>query len=857
MSDSNQPAWVVLKFGGSSVATVENWNKITQIINNARSDRHRVLIVCSAPANVSNLLETLLQEARQGDHASTLQTIEAIYIDLARDMKVDVTPEMQHSLTTLKELAQGISLLHEVSHHIHAQVLSFGELLLTQLASAYLQKQSIENDWIDAREYLKSEDQLPQDYLSATCASEKSDTLIDRFNDYKSDILVTQGFIASNQKGETVLLGRGGSDTSAALFASKLGAQRCEIWTDVPGIYTANPRDIPQARLLKALDYNEAQEIAATGGKVLHPGCLSPLRRAEIPLYIKYTQDPDREGTLVSRDGEFLDVQIKSILTKKGLTLITIETVRMWQEVGFLANVFDCFKRHGLSVDLLSSSQSSVTISLDNGNLHVDPEVLQDLLKELNSFARAKTIGPCASISLVGNNIGATLHKLGDVFELFESQRIYLLSQSANDLNLTFVVDEDQALRIAKKLHNLLIDQNPKSFYLSKSWQEEFGELPVRETPWWAEQQSKLLRLAEKKSPVYLYSGKILEDAAQQLLSCDAVDKVFYAMKANSNPDILKLFYRLGLNLECVSIAEVALVLDLFPDIDRKRILFTPNFAPRAEYEEALNLGLHVTLDSLFPLRHWPEVFSDHEIIVRVDPGQGAGHHKYVHTAGAESKFGVLISQLDEFAERARKHNIKVFGLHAHVGSGILTADNWQGIAIRLTSLLDQFPDVRVINVGGGLGVIQHAGQSALDMKEVDRSLAEVKASHFNLELWMEPGRFLVSNAGVLLARVTQVKQKGDMRFVGIETGMNSLIRPALYGAYHEIVNLSRVHDPHTQMVNIVGPICESGDTLGYARLFPETEEGDVILIANVGAYGSVMSSHYNSREPAEELYLA
>ena len=146
--------------------------------------------------------------------------------------------------------------------------------------------------------------------------------------------------------------------------------------------------------------------------------------------------------------------------------------------------------------------------------------------------------------------------------------------------------------------------------------------------------------------------------------------------------------------------------------------------------------------------------------------------------------------------------------------------------------------------------------QPGLDLGKLDTLLAAVRAEHPGLELWLEPGRHLAAAAGVLLAKVTQLKSKEDVRYVGIATGMNSLIRPALYGAYHEIANLTRLTEPATELVNIVGPICESADVLGHDRLLPPTREGDILLIANAGAYGHCMSSSYNLREPAEELVL-
>jgi diaminopimelate decarboxylase/aspartate kinase len=195
-------------------------------------------------------------------------------------------------------------------------------------------------------------------------------------------------------------------------------------------------------------------------------------------------------------------------------------------------------------------------------------------------------------------------------------------------------------------------------------------------------------------------------------------------------------------------------------------------------------------------------------------------------------------------------------GLHAHTGSGILQAENWQEIAESLADLATQFPAVKFIDLGGGLGIPEKPGQQSLDMAALDASLATVRARLDSIELWLEPGRYVIAEAGVLLATVTQTKGKGEVQYVGISTGMNSLIRPSLYGAYHEIANLSRVGEAATEIVNVVGPICETGDRLGSDRLLPPTREGDVLAIANAGAYGYVMSSNYNQREPATEVMI-
>ena len=261
-------------------------------------------------------------------------------------------------------------------------------------------------------------------------------------------------------------------------------------------------------------------------------------------------------------------------------------------------------------------------------------------------------------------------------------------------------------------------------------------------------------------------------------------------------------------------------------------------------------------MDNINLLKQWPDLFGDRSVLIRIDPGSGAGHHKFVSTAGNQSKFGIPREDIPELIALCKTLNIQVLGLHAHSGSGILTTDLWESTALFLTDFLNVFPHVRIINLGGGLGVAEKPGQIELNLQQLDQALLIIKQRFAAIEFWLEPGRYFVSDAGVLLTQVTQCKQKNKANFVGVNTGMNSLIRPALYGAYHEIVNLTKFDAQKTEVTQIVGPICESSDTLGYDRLLPTTQENDVILIANVGAYGYSMSSHYNLRAPAQELIL-
>ena len=373
---------------------------------------------------------------------------------------------------------------------------------------------------------------------------------------------------------------------------------------------------------------------------------------------------------------------------------------------------------------------------------------------------------------------------------------------------------------------------------------------------WWRERRAKLLEVLGSRDCAYVYDTAMAAARARSLLAMRSVTRVFYAIKANPHPALLRAVAAEGLGFECVSRAEIGRVLLGVPGIARERLLFTPNFAPRDEYRWALASGIRLTVDNLDVLRSWTGLFRGSEILLRLDTGHGHGHHEKVRTAGLHSKFGVPPEEFGELPQAVAEAGATVVGLHAHAGSGHFAIAGWIDAARVLAAQAARFPGARVLNLGGGLGVPDRPGEASFDLAAFDAALAEFRAAHPRFELWLEPGRYLVADAGVLLARVTQTKGKGAKRYVGVATGMNSLIRPALYGAWHEIVNLTRLDQPADRTCTVVGPICESGDELGSNRLLPHCEEGDVLLIANAGAYGHVMASNYNLRPPAVELVL-
>jgi bifunctional diaminopimelate decarboxylase / aspartate kinase len=858
---TSSSAWIVLKFGGTSVSNLANWMNIARIVGERSSAGARVLLVHSAISGVTDALERLLAASISQAHEEQMLLIEERHRRLALELGVPLGEDVEGLLAEVREIAAGVALVRELSERTRARVLAAGELMATRIGARFLESRGLPVGWCDARSMLRAERQPGVErpsMLSAVCGFAPDAALGARLARLPP-VLVTQGFIASDEEGSTVLLGRGGSDTSAAYLAAKLRAQRLEIWTDVPGMFSADPRGTPTARLLRALHYDEAQEIATSGAKVLHPRCILPARQYRIPLHVYATQVPGLEGTVLGPEGGEGGAQVKAVCTKKGITLISLESPGMWHQVGFLADAFQVFKRHGMSVDLVSTSETNVTVSLDPAANTLDNARVAELVADLSGLCRVQVIGPCASVSLVGRNIRAILHQLGGAFEFFEEQKIYLVSQAANDLNFTFVVDENQGQRLVEQLHELLIRPVPGDKVFGPTWQQLFAPPapPARgPIPWWRARRERVLEVLGAAEAAFVYDLDIVRQAARALRGLNAIARVHYSMKANPHPEVLRALHAEGIEFECVSRGEVQRLLELFPDHERARILYTPNFAPRTEYEWALAQGVRVTVDNAYALANWPQLFSGHEIFLRVDTGVGRGHHQHVRTAGSRSKFGVSLSELRVIAGLAHSAGARVIGLQAHVGSGIFDVTSWEHTARVLIDAAGSIGPLRIIDVGGGLGVPERPEQPGVDLARLDTLLAAVRAERPQLEVWLEPGRYLVAAAGVLLARVTQLKLKDGVRFVGVATGMNSLIRPALYGSYHEIANLSRIDEPATELVNIVGPICESADVLGHDRLLPVTREGDVLAILNTGAYGRTMSSDYNLRAPAAELFI-
>lgn len=855
------PDWIVLKFGGTSVSRRHRWDTIGRLMKRRADEENvRVLVVVSALSGVTNELQAICDGHADvaGMHARIAALVHR-HEDFAAELGVEPA-------AMLDRLAALIALGDDPRAATgaldwQADVLAQGELLSSTLGVAYLRTQGLDVGWTDSREWIQARPMPNQNEwskrLSASCDYTGDAGLRARFDAAGPSLRIAQGFIARAPDGGTAILGRGGSDTSAAYFGALIGARRVEIWTDVPGMFSANPRAVPDARLLSRLDYEEAQEIATTGAKVLHPRCIHPCREARVPIWIRDTERPDMAGTVIDSSAATIP-GVKAISSRRGIVLVSMETIGMWQQVGFLSDVFERFKAHGLSIDLIGSSEANVTVSLDPSDNLVNTNVLDALCADLAQVCRVKVIAPCAAITLVGRGMRSLLHKLSDVWAEFGRERVHLISQSSNDLNLTFVVDEGIAEGMLPKLHALLAQSGAmpvtEAAVFGPSWRRIDSPTALRPLPWWHAARHRLLHSARAETPRYVYHLPTVRERARELAGIGAVDRRFFALKANPHPRVLQVLEAEGFGFECVSLGELDHLFRVLPKLAPDRVLFTPSFAPRREYAAALERGVHVTIDSPGPLREWAELFKGREIVLRVDPGFGHGHHEKVRTGGKGAKFGLAAEALPDFLEAARGAGARIAGLHAHIGSGIHDARHWHTVYAQLAALAEGIGTVGFIDVGGGLGVAYDPEAEPFDVAAYAAALAEVKAAYPQYALWVEPGRYLVAEAGALLLSVTQVTRKQGQRRIGADGGMNALMRPALYNAWHEIVNLSRLDEEPGEPAEVVGPICESSDVIGRQRRLPDaTVEGDVLLVGHAGAYGAVMANRYNLRELPQE----
>jgi diaminopimelate decarboxylase/aspartate kinase len=478
---TTRTSWVVLKFGGTSVSSAECWETIAKILRERISDGLRPLVVCSALSQVSNQLEAALARALDGgDPSRFVSELAERHRSFAAQLGVELGKDAEAEIARLADQLTGISIIREASPRLQAEVLAVGEMLSTRIGARWLDAQGLSTRWLDARTLLNAEarpDDAHRQYLSATCAEGGDPELADRLADHPEAVLLTQGFLVAGPDGETALLGRGGSDTSATYLGERLAARHVEIWTDVPGLFTADPRVVPNAQRLAWIGFEEVMELTTRGAKVLHPRSVAPARRAGLPIHIRCTRDPSSEGTIIA-DGLGSDQpSALAIASRHGMAVIAMDVETSWQEVGVIAQLAACFAQHGLSIDSITSSQARVTVSLDPSANALDDEKLSALMADLEQYSRPQIISPVASVSIVGTHLRRVLHDLPSLFQKLADHDVYLLAHAANDHSLTFVVDQGRVDAIIRELHGDL-ERGPTPEQVA----QESGAVPASRT---------------------------------------------------------------------------------------------------------------------------------------------------------------------------------------------------------------------------------------------------------------------------------------------------------------------------------------------------------------------------------------
>ena len=371
-----------------------------------------------------------------------------------------------------------------------------------------------------------------------------------------------------------------------------------------------------------------------------------------------------------------------------------------------------------------------------------------------------------------------------------------------------------------------------------------------------------LSKLAQQfGTPLYIYDAEKIKSQYEQLITAfPGVDlKIKYAMKALSNISILKYLRSLGSGLDCVSIQEIHL--GLKAGFDPKEIMFTPSSVAFEEIESAIALGVTVNIDNISILEQFGDKYgSNQPVCVRINPHIMAGGNTKISTGHIDSKFGISIHQTRHLKRVIDTYKLDINGLHMHTGSDILDAEVFLKGAEILFDFAKEFDNIKFIDFGSGFKVPYREGDIHVDIQDLGKKITSAFKTFReeygrDVELWFEPGKYLVSEAGYLLVKTNVVKTTPSTVFVGVNSGMNHLIRPMMYDAYHDIVNVSNTSG--TQRVyTIVGYICET-DTFGWDRQLSEVSVGDLLVIKNAGAYGLSMANNYNSRfRPAEVLII-
>jgi aspartate kinase len=448
---------IVCKFGGTSVADAAAITRVIDVV--MRKQASVPVVVVSALGGATNQLLDLAHKAAGGELLLALELVEQLRDRHMREMHAllagsaeaeELAMDIGASFDELAHLAEAFRTLGYLTPRSLDTVAALGELLSSQIVAAAFRRRGYPAVWVDARDVMKTNDVFtraePDAEAIARAAHEFVLPLLQQ-----GKIPVLGGFVGSAPGRITTTLGRGGSDYSASLIGAALGASAIEIWTDVDGMLTADPRVVPRAQLIERISFDEAAELAAFGAKVLHPATIAPAVQQGIPVFVFNSRKPEGTGTMIAFDAPRLPV--RAIAGKRGTTLVKLRSSRMLLAPGFLRRVFEVFETHRTSVDVVTTSEVSVSVTLD------DATNLASILQDLAAFGDVAVERRSGIVAIVGAGIADGSRAIADAFAALGPIPVYMASLSATGINFTLVIDDEQVIPAMKRLHAAFFEQ--------------------------------------------------------------------------------------------------------------------------------------------------------------------------------------------------------------------------------------------------------------------------------------------------------------------------------------------------------------------------------------------------------------
>jgi len=455
---------IVMKFGGTSVEHAKAIQRVASIVK-GRIEQRPVVVV-SAMARVTDTLLSMARAAGAGERKSALKLCRSLqerHYETASELLgtalfTDFHSELGAEFESLDELLRGISAVGEITPRTTDNVASFGEILSSKIVAAAFSALGLKSVHVDAREVMVTDSTYMQAVPQLDETLERLEEVVRPLLD-SGQIPVMGGFVGANKAGITTTIGRGGSDFSADIVGAALGAERIEIWTDVDGILTTDPRICPEARRIKVISFDEAAELAYFGAKVLHPATVLPAIHKNIPVYVLNSLNPTCEGTKITTRAPQVKNIFKAIAAKKRITIVNVAAPRMLLAHGFLRSIFEAFDRHKVAVDVVSTSEVSVSLTVDSN------QAIPALAADLAKIADVKYEGRKAIVCLVGESLREKPGVAALVFGELADKKIRMISQGASEINLTFVIEEDEVPEVIRRLHKTFFqDLDPAVF---------------------------------------------------------------------------------------------------------------------------------------------------------------------------------------------------------------------------------------------------------------------------------------------------------------------------------------------------------------------------------------------------------